>query len=354
MGSLVANILMVVPYWRIFANRSKTYTEITDSVQFCKLVRDKSIALASDQHKIVVGYLGLFDDMRHFYRSSFNKIQNNYPRGLLFTGLAFYAETYRDEEVKSICAKHLKSFVNDKGKFKYEVKFSDQALIGASYCSMYRQTHEIIYKQAADNLLTFLKKLDDPKTGIMYRTPAEWQYCDVLGMTIPFLMEYAKTFNDSIVSQMAYRNFNLYYKYGVDKETGIPVHGYNINNYLKLGSINWGRGIGWYLLAASYLPEFNDPILDHNIENVVYEQFIGESGATSFDSTTALLFELYKNSKGRGKGIMFIQPHVLEDGFVSDISGDTYFLNKYSTIMGESEIGNGLFLILLSKYKDLQ
>lgn len=350
--SIAANVLMVLPYWRLIDNRFKTYTSVTDSVEYCKLVRDKSIQLADDHHKVVVGYQGLLEDMRAYYRSSMDAINNNYHRGLLFTGLSLYAEAYTDSEVREVCANHLKSFVDTNGNFIYEVRYSDQALIGAAYCSMYRQTKEPIYKKAADNLLKMLKVLDDPETGILYRTPAEWQYEDVLGMAIPFLMEYSNTFNDSTASSMAYRNFNLFYKFGVDKETGMPCHGYNTKNHLKLGSMNWGRGTGWYLLAASYLPEFSDPLLDKNIQLVEYEQFLAESGGSFFDSSTALLFEIYKRSRNLPtRGIMFMQPHTLENGLVSDISGDTYFLNKYSSIKGEYEIGNGLLLMLLSKYQ---
>lgn len=349
--SIAANILMVLPYWRLITDRFKTYSSVTDSIEYCMLIRDKSIQLASNQHNIVVGYQGLANDMRAYYHSSVDAITNNYHRGILYTGLALYAETYCDSEVRDVCAEHLKSFVDEDGNFKYEVKYSDQALIGAAYCSIYRQTNELLYKKAADNLLKMLKSLDDPETGILYRSPAGWQYEDVLGMTIPFLMEYSKTFNDSTATSMAYRNFNLFYKYGVDKETGMPCHGYNIKTHLKLGSMNWGRGTGWYLLAASYLPEFKDSLLDKNIQLVEYEQFLGERGGSIFDSSTALLFEIYKKSRNLPiKGIMFMQPHTLDDGFVSDITGDTYFLNKYSTIRGEYEIGNGLLLILLSKY----
>lgn len=280
--SIAANILMVMPYWRYISDRFKTYTSVTDSVEYCALVRDKSILLASDQHKVVVGYQGLLEDMRSYYHSSFDAITNNYHRGLLFTGLALYAESYGDSEVRKVCAKHLKSFCDKDGNFNYELKYCDQALIGAAYCSMYRQTNEPVYKKAADNLLNMLKSLDDPGNGILYRSPAEWQYEDVLGMTIPFLMEYSNTFNDTISSSMAYRNFNLFYKYGVDKETGMPCHGYNIKTHLKLGSMNWGRGTGWYLLAASYLPDFSDTLLDKHIQLVDYEQFLGEPGGGIF------------------------------------------------------------------------
>lgn len=351
-GSLVVNILILLPFHKYITDKFQTYTSITDSLEYCKLIRDKSLMLTNEPHKTIVGYLGLLDDMKLYYRSPWKDVTNNYHRGFLYTGLALYAEAYGDTEIRDACSRHLKSFVDKNGNFLYKVKFSDQALIGAAYCSMYRQTKDSIYKKAAYNLLSFLKERDKPDTGIMYREPAEWQYCDVLGMTIPFLMEFHNTFNDSIAQSMAYRNFNIYYTYGVDKETGIPSHGYNIKNHIKLGSMNWGRGIGWYLLAASYLPNFSDTILNKNIQMMEYEQFVGTPEGSFFDSSTALLFEIYKTSKKLPtKNILFMQPHTLKDGSITDISGETYFLNKYSLIKGESEIGNGLLMMLLAKKK---
>lgn len=353
--SFALNIVLLLPYHSVITNKFKKYTSVADSVMFCNLVRNKSIMLAKEPHKIIVGYKGLLDDIRSFYFSPLKGITNNYNRGLLFTGLALYAEAYCDTEIRGICSEHLKSFIDSDGNFKYEVKYCDQALIGVAYCSMYRQTKESIYKKAAYNLFLFLKEKDNYDTGIMYREFADWQYCDVLGMTIPFLMEYSNTFNDSIALSIAYRNFDIYYTYGVDKETGIPCHGYNIKNHMKLGSMNWGRGIGWYLLAASYLPEFSDLLLDKNIQYLDYEQFLWVPGGSFFDASTALLFELYKTSKGLStRGIMFMQPHTLVDGSISDVSGDTYFLNKYSSIRGESEIGNALFMMLLAKRKNYE
>ena len=57
-----------------------------------------------------------------------------------------------------------------------------------------------------------------------------------------------------------------YYRKGVDKETGIPFHGYDWNSGIRVGSANWGRGIGWYLLAAAYCPQFKDEKLNESLK----------------------------------------------------------------------------------------
>ena len=85
-------------------------------------------------------------------------------------------------------------------------------------------------------------------------------------MYIPFLMEYFNIAKDSLAYQIADYNMQQYYRKGVDKETGIPFHGYDWNSGIRVGSANWGRGIGWYLLAAAYCPQFKDEKLNESLK----------------------------------------------------------------------------------------
>lgn len=138
-----------------------------------------------------------------------------------------------------------------------------------------------------------------------------------------------------------------YYRYGVDKDTGFPAHGYSKSTHIKLGSINWGRGIGWYVIAAAYLPEFKDKKLDKYLQEIGYSQFPMTSG--TFDSSVALMFELYLQRRGiHPASIDFIKPHITKSGLVANCSGDTYDFNNHSRIFSPAELTNGLFLILIS------
>lgn len=83
-----------------------------------------------------------------------------------------------------------------------------------------------------------------------------------------------------------------------------------------------------------------------------YTQFPNSNN--KFDSSTALMFEIYKQAKNpnRPLSLSFIKPHILKTGFVDDCSGDTYNLNDYSHSFGESELCNGLLLMLASKFSN--
>ena len=168
-------------------------------------------------------------------------------------------------------------------------------------------------------------------------------------MYVPFLVEYSKLTGDTLANSIAYDNMKEFYKYGVDKETGIPSHGYNLKTHIKVGSSNWGRGIGWYILAASYLPEFTDEKIDENLPLISKTQFPQTS--RNFDSSTALLFEIYMQNRGfHSRNIDFVKPYILQTGFVTECSGDTYDFNNHSYIFGSAEMTNGLLLMLASQF----
>lgn len=81
-----------------------------------------------------------------------------------------------------------------------------------------------------------------------------------------------------------------------------------------------------------------------------YTQFPNSNN--KFDSSTALMFEIYKQAKNpnRPLSLLFIKPHILKMGFVDDCSEDTYNLNDYSLSFGE--LCNGLLLMLASKFSN--
>ena len=168
-------------------------------------------------------------------------------------------------------------------------------------------------------------------------------------MIVPFLMEYFHVSQDSTALLMAIENVNEYRKYGCDETTGIPVHGYNKKTHIKVGSANWGRGIGWYLLGVAYTSHIQDSTLNKSVDLLNYSQF--PLSSKKFDSSTALMFEIFKQSRNPNerRKLDFIKPYITQDGFIMECSGDTYDLNNYSHFYGPAELTNGLFLILIYK-----
>lgn len=302
------------------------------------------VRMSMDEHK------GLFYDLKSFFKTKRNITTiNNYYTSYALVGASYYSMMNNDSVIMLKLKEKADNFILDR-KLNYNIKRIDQIPIGILYLNLYKFYNDSLYLRIADSL--FKEIIDMEQDSIIkYSQSSQCQFSDALGMYIPFLMEYFFLTGDSLAYNIADHNMKQYYKYGVNKETGIPSHGYNIQNKIHVGSSNWGRGIGWYLIAAAYCPQFKDENLDKSLESLEYTQFPGSSN--SFDSSTAIMFEIYKQSKNKSRqlNIDFIKPHILENGFVDNCSGDTYYLNDYSHKFGESELCNGLLLILASKFK---
>ena len=118
---------------------------------------------------------------------------------------------------------------------------------------------------------------------------------------------------------------------------------------LHLGSSNWGRGLGWYLLAKAYLGDKNDSI-NSLLSSITYVQFPFQ-GYSIVDSSVALLCELYKVLISPDYVPNFSQLHsfIRQDGLIDFCTGDTCGFNDYASYYGLGGLANGLYLLLLSK-----
>ena len=275
----------------------------------------------------------------------------NYYTAYGYVGLSYYAIQAKDSAMMDeLKEKATQMYSPETKSLSYNFIKIDQAPIGIFFLNLYKWYHTNDYKQVAQSIFRKIEAWKNANGIIMYRHDTDLQLSDAVGMYVPFLMEYFNATGDSTAYKTATCNMRAFYAYGVNHETGIPAHGYNTKNGLPVGSANWGRGIGWYLLAAAYCPQFNDPALAKTLRTFDYTQFPGSS--EKFDSSTALMTEIYKQSKdpARKLSLKFIKPHIHANGFVADCSGDTYGLNSYSKMFSESELCNGLLLILVSKF----
>ena len=97
-----------------------------------------------------------------------------------------------------------------------------------------RLLDDIKYKKIADYTYNSLINKRSDNSNIIKYNNDECNYVDVLGMIVPFLMEYYELSGEILAYNIAKENLEEYYKYGVDKETGFPAHGYNLKSKIKL------------------------------------------------------------------------------------------------------------------------
>jgi unsaturated rhamnogalacturonyl hydrolase len=75
------------------------------------------------------------------------------------------------------------------------------------------------------------------------------RYVDTLGLVCPFLALYARIYDQPEYELLAYKQIEMFRKYGLLEKALIPNHAYNAKNQFPVGVYGWGRGVAWYLLA---------------------------------------------------------------------------------------------------------
>lgn len=347
--SLFFNVLLLSPFikWYIELDRTPYYDinasdeEVIESVIHASLKLDCSQMKKQEFHGVVEDVFNMFE------LNGGSDCFNNYYEAYNYVGLSQYAVKSHNKELLTSLREKADGWIGQDGQLNYELVKIDQCPIGIFYLNLYSTFDDVRYLKVAGQIYDFLlsKRMDD---GLIPYNNTEINLSDALGMIVPFLMEYHYHTGDSLSRVIAQRNIEIYRKYATDYYTHLPFHGYDISTKSKLGSCNWGRGIGWYLLAIAYCDEMNDDVLWNSVQALPYTQF--PMSSNTFDSSTALLFEIYKQKmdKSRQLDLQFIKPHIRKNGIVADCSGDTYGLNEYSKSFGNSELCNGLFLMLVS------
>ena len=288
-----------------------------------------------------------------FTKPRVSKIENNYYTAYKMAGVSQYAQATRDEKAVDYTIETANRLTDSSGLLRYKLEVVDQAPIGILLLNAYKLSCEPRFLVAAQHVYAFLKGKRLSGNYIPYRS-SNLFLTDALGMYVPFLMEYHAVTGDEEAYGIAKANMDIFNEGGVDRDTALPCHAFLVSERVKVGGANWGRGIGWYLLAVAYFPETNTSLLASSVEKLSYTQFPGSSDR--FDSSTALMFEIYKQSTqvGRKLRLDFIKPYVRQNGNVTNCSGDTYGVNDYSHSFGDSELCNGLLLLLWSKYNGAQ
>jgi len=180
-----------------------------------------------------------------------------WPHGMLAQFLLEYYQITKDEQTLDILKSYYQRWI-DKGEVLSNV---DNVMNGYTLVSLYEITEKTQYKNALEHMQKFLLSSPTAKDGsLLYRkNQKDIVYADTIGMTCPFLCRYGILTNDCNLVEKAILTINNFCENGMDKESGLPYHGYNAASGEKLGIIGWGRAVGWIVwgMAESiiHLPE---------------------------------------------------------------------------------------------------
>lgn len=289
----------------------------------------------------------------------------NYPRAFLYYGLSEYF-------IKSKDVKSLKEFkvifdelidINGNPKFKFDKV--DQVPFGLASLNLYKSFKEDKYLKFSNFIFIKLNEMKNENGVVLYRKNSSMQFNDVLGMIVPFLLQYEKVKLDGESLKMAKNQLDFYIKNGVEKKFFLPTHGIQLDSKIKIGSSNWGRGIGWYLLGlSSYYKETGEYELElrgllktlNDLKNKegLWTQFPGSSDNFDASPTTMFMYSLNSVNHGtysKSDVINLLGKYISKEGQIKFTSGDTYGINNYNTAFGYSELSQGVLLLLLSTTK---
>lgn len=294
-----------------------------------------------------------------------------YPRAYLALGLTTYGLAKDTVLLGKVADQFDKYYIGDNKGPKFNFELVDQTPIGLAALKLYHFSGEIRYKKIADEIFEKLKSMVVEKDGfsiILYRPHHSDLFVDVLGMVCPFLIEYGVIFNNREATDLAFSQLRFFMEYGLDIDNRLPFHGVSLDELEGLGPNNWGRGMGWYMLALEAVTKNADSTInsqygfkkeakrfisscnDLKFEDT-YTQFPGTS--EDFDSSASTMLMYGENSLlpgrySRKEILRTFRKHIKSSGVLDGCSGDAYGINKYSLNFGESELSQGMLLLLLS------
>lgn len=376
--SILANVIFLfISGYPLFTRyvkiiKRKYSKQENDNIEIEKLIIKKSLQMAKS-NKVIMPT----GKQSHFFSELF-KLFNywlkhksalyNYPKAYLFAGLTDFGIAQNDSSVMNKVAIYFEKYINQNGTPSFIFNKVDQTPFGIAAINLFNYFNNEKYKTMADYIYNELvSRADDQLKLIPYRFFHDKRYLnDTIGMICPFLIRYGTKFQSKEAIVLARSQLEYYTKHGVDKDSFLPAHAIDKVNNIKIGSINWGRGIGWYFIGLSdYLTITGDfsfrnetirlitTLNKLKTKEKIWTQFPGSS--PKFDASTTTMFMYCINSVLPGtyskNDIFDILSKYLYKGVISSTSGDTYGVNHYSRSFGDSELSQGFLLMLLSTTK---
>lgn len=350
--SLIVNLFFLFPLLLKKRNHHNPQY-LSKAISDEKLLSMVAQASITKKKKLMVFYepTGTIYDYRQFLHPRGKEIINNFQDSYLLFGLVSYALAYNRQDILNHVIEKVNNSLDSNGNLKFALIRLDQIPFGLTLMLLDTHTSNK-YTTAIKQIYDFIINRYNSDGTMLYIHGSNFQHVDSIGMYVPFLSLYSKYYNDLRSLEIIKHGIEEYQKFGVDNTTGMPAHGFNIESKIKIGSINWGRGLGWYLLGLSFIDNIENVCLDKTLQHIKFDQFPGQ--VSQFDSSTSIMANIYmlkKKLDNMPGSLDFIKPYISKAGNVENCSGDTYTYNRYSNTFGASELCNGLLLYLGSLLK---
>lgn len=358
----------------------ENYLNIGDENRYLELVIEAGVEMLIT-NKVFMS----FNDNDNFY-VKLAKIKNgwkvnkyalyNFPKAWLFNGLFDIANSTNNLELIEVIETELINYFDEEGNLKFDFNKVDQCLFGLVLIKLYKKDKKDKYKKALEiiekKVVKFIKEENDL---ILYRKEKDVYFVDTLGMVVPFLYLYGETFKRNDLIILADKQLSFYLENGLDNYSNLPFHAIDLSNNIHLGSVNWSRGLGWFLIGLShgikysnkdtnplyntYVEKFNSikqKLEDLKNDKGVWPQFLGDNNDNKIDSSSTVMFlysyNLVNPTVTKEEIYKLLYSVTNSEGFIDSSSGDTIYINRYAYKKGKSEFTQGILLSLLSLTKE--
>lgn len=382
-ASILFNLLFfVVDIYPVLSEimSRKIYVSQASYVDDRPEVLEKQILNAALKMAGTTKHIMPYEEQTHFIGEIKKKIKQkpvslhrwfDHPKGLLFIGLTKYAMSKSDTLLMQKISVSFDRLLIDNKEAIYSDFRVDHIPFGLAAINLYTFLGQERYKQVAEMMFSKLNTLlvNDRDGLIYYRlNQADKLYLvDTLGMVCPFLIRYGDVFNNAYAVQLAYNQMEFYSQCGLDERSFLPAHAVLREGNIKVGSQNWGRGVGWYFYPVA---EYSHYVEMGTFENVIagivksmrilkredglWTKFPGTSD--QFDASPTLMYMYSKNLIAPGtfpRDFVFsaLRPYI-NNGVIGSTSGGAFSINDHSRAVGDSELSMGFLMMLLSVLKD--
>lgn len=287
----------------------------------------------------------------------------NFPKAFLILGLIDeYKRSKNELLLNNIKTKVNEKYLNSEGELKFDFNKIDQVIFGLVFLELYKITSKNKYKLAANIIYNKIQEFKNKDGLYLYRKNDNILFIDTLGMVVPFLIEYGSYFKKEDVIAEGIFQIKGYTRLTTSTIKEFPPHAFDLDHGIKLGSNNWTRGMGWYMIGLSYAAKKDRELialfnlyyqkLEQIAVNNYWPQFFSHSNDNSIDASATIMI-YYAASvldiNVSSKIYLALKDSISKDYFVVKNSGDTIYINRYAYNKSKSELSQGLLISILSK-----
>lgn len=336
--------------------------QIDASIDNENLITNSAIRMISCNRSITI-----WNEPHGFTRELAKKIKNNesnddklnhYPRAFLYYGLTEYAIKKKHQVTLDEVKCKFDNFVD----LEREIERIDQVPFGLAALNLYEIYNDTKYLKFSNKIFSYILSQMDKNKLVSYRKGQVITFPDTLAFIVPFLLKY-QDYTDVDTVSIAKKQMNYFIEFGISPKTYMPAHGINRDNNIQVGSMNWGRGIGWYFMALAYFyketGEYEkeyygliETLSKLKNKQGTWGQFPGSKDRFDASATTLFIYSMIINNPEKFNlldTLKIFDGYISDEGNILETSGDTYTLNSYSSTFGKSELSQGILLLILSK-----